>query len=563
VRGLTHRPWTSGGILVACAAVTAWLAASGCGDDPPATNVTPASGGGGATASSASGQGGQGGQGASLGCQPGTTVTCYEGPPATEGVGECAAGSGVCNVAGDGVVECQSQTAPRNELCTAAGDEDCDGTSNNHCPSLGINLATTAATLRGFAVAPDDGTLVVVGESRGVVDVAGTALDCSDSNYSQTFIAKLDASGMRQWATCNGGPVTHDRLNDVAVAAGGTTYVTGYYGGSADFGTGLVTTTGSYDALLLAMDASGGVTWMRTFGGTGNDYGTDVALAPDGDLALAAIVTGNAPITPFATTLNRVSGLDVVVAKLDNAGTEQWAQLFGSNGNEAAPRIATTPESDVVVAFQADFSIDLQGTTVEDPHGGRSVMVFRLAADTGQPLWWKVIGGNLEQNIGGVAADASGVYVAGTFDAVIDFGDGKIPATGARDLFLAKLDPATGDTLWARTFGAEGETQLVTRMALGPDGSPTLVGMVRGEIDFGDGPMAAGTEGAAWLGRFDPDGGHLWSRSFASAALSSFSALDHSSDGTRVIAGGNHDESLELGSGTLSQPGMMLVDFDL
>ncbi|MGB1699432.1 MAG: choice-of-anchor L domain-containing protein, partial [Nannocystaceae bacterium] len=59
-------------------------------------------------------------------CIPGTTVTCYGGPPGTLGVGQCEAGTKTCNANGIGYSACTGQILPSLEVCGDNIDNDCN-----------------------------------------------------------------------------------------------------------------------------------------------------------------------------------------------------------------------------------------------------------------------------------------------------------------------------------------------------------------------------------------------------------------------------------------------------
>lgn len=58
-------------------------------------------------------------------CEPGSTVSCYDGPPSTLGVGECRAGHALCTASGERG-RCEGEVTPSPELCDGR-DDDCDG----------------------------------------------------------------------------------------------------------------------------------------------------------------------------------------------------------------------------------------------------------------------------------------------------------------------------------------------------------------------------------------------------------------------------------------------------
>jgi hypothetical protein len=59
-------------------------------------------------------------------CEPPATEPCYDGDPATEGVGACRAGTRTCLEDGGAFGNCEDQVLPGREICGNAIDDDCD-----------------------------------------------------------------------------------------------------------------------------------------------------------------------------------------------------------------------------------------------------------------------------------------------------------------------------------------------------------------------------------------------------------------------------------------------------
>jgi putative metal-binding protein len=74
------------------------------------------------------GQTNEGGSGCA--CAPNTVTSCYSGPAGTQGVGLCAAGSKTCNAQGTAYGACVGEVLPQAETCNTAGDDDCNGQTN-------------------------------------------------------------------------------------------------------------------------------------------------------------------------------------------------------------------------------------------------------------------------------------------------------------------------------------------------------------------------------------------------------------------------------------------------
>ena len=105
--------------------------------------------------------------------------------------------------------------------------------------------------------------------------------------------------------------------------------------------------------------------------------------------------------------------------------------------------------------------------------------------------------------------------IAGSFDRTIDLGGGPLTATDntffGMDALLAKFD-ATGQHVWSMRFGDTG-VQHILGVAVDPGGNIAVytnnphAGNTGRTIDLGGGPLS---ERVA-IGKFDPDGVHLWS----------------------------------------------------
>lgn len=74
-----------------------------------------------------------------------------------------------------------------------------------------------------------------------------------------------------------------------------------------------------------------------------------------------------------------------------------------------------------------------------------------------------------------VAVDAAcNIYITGTFDGSIDFGQGPLPDKfGGDHVFLAKLD-AAGHTLWSHSMGGYGDS-FGPHLTVTPSGEVVLV----------------------------------------------------------------------------------------
>ena len=76
-----------------------------------------------------------------------------------------------------------------------------------------------------------------------------------------------------------------DRAFDIDIDSSSNVYITGYFQGTVNFGSGNITAAGGSDIFVLKLDSSGTFQWVYTAGGTGNDNGKGIAV----DLSLIHI----------------------------------------------------------------------------------------------------------------------------------------------------------------------------------------------------------------------------------------------------------------------------------
>ncbi|GAB2859239.1 hypothetical protein GCM10027044_19280 [Hymenobacter ruber] len=276
---------------------------------------------------------------------------------------------------------------------------------------------TGSERLAGMAL-DGSGNAYLSGQFTGTATFGATALP--SAGMEDLFVARLDANSTWRWAV-RGGSSTYDVATDVGLDAGGHAYVTGLLTADGQLG--------SYPlpkAMFVAqLDAGTGayqrVTPIAPSVATVFTSGLSITrLAVDAAGAcylagsyLGSLTFGGYTISSMGTT---VSLDDVFVAKLDAAGTWQWASTAGG------------------------------------PWGAYCTGI--------------------------VVDDRSGVYISGKFRGATQFGGTSLVSqnTGlnTHDIYVAKLN-TTGNWLWAVPAGGQ-QDDWSTSLALGPFATPYTVG---------------------------------------------------------------------------------------
>ena len=142
------------------------------------------------------------------------------------------------------------------------------------------------------------------------------------SKWICTYQSPTDPPNITALASAGG--TSYDEGNGIAVDASGNVYVTGSYNGTATFGTTTKTSAGGYDIFVAKYNSSGTLQWVQSAGGTSYDYGRGIAVDASGNVYVTGYYEGTA--TFGTTTKISAGGHNIFVAKYNSSGALQWVQ---------------------------------------------------------------------------------------------------------------------------------------------------------------------------------------------------------------------------------------------
>jgi len=158
-----------------------------------------------------------------------------------------------------------------------------------------------------------------------------------------SYIAKFNSSGVRQWGTYYGGP-GDDWFGHFCLDTAGDLYLPG----SSSSTTGTVIATpgthqpnyggGIHDAFLAKFSSAGNRLWCTYYGGSGDDIAYNLSLDANSNVYLSGH-TSTSSGTSIATecTYQYVYGggaSDAFLAKFTSSGTRLWGTYYGGTGRE-------------------------------------------------------------------------------------------------------------------------------------------------------------------------------------------------------------------------------------
>ncbi len=190
------------------------------------------------------------------------------------------------------IAVCAFAQAPEWQLATQAG-----GTGYDYGNGIALDYAENS---------------YVTGYFFGAAIFGSCSL--TSSGGSDIFVAKMDADGTWQWAAQAGGN-DYDHGEAITIDDAGNCYVTGYFEGTATFGSYSLTSSGSYDIFVAKMDASGNWLWVNQAGGVSKDEGYGITIDDAANTYVTGYFYGTATFGLYSLTSS--GSADIFVAKLN------------------------------------------------------------------------------------------------------------------------------------------------------------------------------------------------------------------------------------------------------
>ena len=278
-------------------------------------------------------------------------------------------------------------------------------------------------------VIDDMGNSYIVGSIEGDWD------DQINQGGSDVLITKLDARGEFLWTRLLGGS-GYDSARDVALNAAGQLFVVGRTSSDEFEGN---TRIGNFDGFVMQLDTDGNIGWVSLLGTTTTDYLTSVTVDNLGDV----IVTGTSQ-GDFAGASNNGSQ-DIVVAKYDTTGEQQWLTMVGGDRNEMIGGLTIDSENNIILGGSTRSDIFYGQARL----GGTDVIIVKLDSD-GDLLSSSRMGSVGIETIRDIIEDSEGNLV---FTGQSNNSDWSGPSLGSFDAYIMKLD--SSDTqLWVEKVGS-------------------------------------------------------------------------------------------------------------
>jgi hypothetical protein len=272
--------------------------------------------------------------------------------------------------------------------------------------------------------------------------------------------------------------------------------------------------------------------WLKCVGGTSQDWGYSVQQTLDGGYVIAGTT---ASANGDLAGAGYHGGSDAFVAKLNSAGTVQWARCVGGTNNDLGSWVRQTADGGYLLAGYATAG---DGDMTGIYHGGGDAFVAKLSPE-GSLVWIHCVGGTNEDHEGTVqfTSDNGCILTGYTLSS-----DGDMMNAGFHtgssayvyDAFAAKLT-SLGVVSWVRCVGGTG-SEYGKSIQQTADGGYILAGSTgssNGDMTY------AGNHGGgdAFLAKLNSGGTVTWVKCIGGTLSDGGKSIQQTSDGGYVLTG--------------------------
>lgn len=337
--------------------------------------------------------------------------------------------------------------------------------------------------------------VIVVGAFEGTANFGGA--DLTSAGGTDIFVVKYTSGGDHVFSWRFGGS-----LDDVALGISGVNpfYVTGYFGGTLNFGGNDLTSAGGRDIFVARWHGNGTHEWSYAYGGALDDVGAAISTTSS-----FAVVVGSFAGTANFGGSNQISagGSDIFYAQYNTlSGAHERSARFGGTADDFGTEVVATFGGSFYFTGSFRETANFGGGTLAS-YGGSDA--FLAAYNTaGVHLWSKRLGGPLDDHGNGIS-DFGILTLTGSFAGTANLGGGPRTSAGGTDAFLAKFEPGDGFHRSSQAFGGPlddaGTAVAIHRSWIPEDygSDPILVGSFNGTVDFGGGPLTSEGETDAFV----------------------------------------------------------------
>jgi hypothetical protein len=388
-----------------------------------------------------------------------------------------------------------------------------------------------------------NGGLAVAGSFSGTLELDNwTATSVGERD---AFLAVLDADRAFQWGI-SGGSSQNDQIDHLLLAPNGDIICAGSFWFEISLADTVLESGINPRALFIArFSADGTLLWANTMEGDGLKEIGEIALLPNGQIALAGFYERSLLFTDSLLASDTQDGTTYCfAAMLAPDGSLLWVQQGGGGGATRAHALTVLPDQSVVIGGFFDDTTTIAGQIFTANSHDRDAFIAAYGL-TGQPLWARKAGGVIDEEIYALDSDEEGnIYATGYLIGVMKLSESiSIQSqTGNPNFFLLKYT-ADGSPVFARSLGGtlsqSGEAISVN------NGVVSIGGFFIGEMSIDEFQFDAGSTPHGFIAGFNTSGALRWLAEVPSTQYANINALAFN-DQQRILVAGDFGNTAQF-----------------
>ena len=286
-----------------------------------------------------------------------------------------------------------------------------------------------------------DGGYILAGQSYSHISGEKTENSYGLQDY---WVVKTDSLGNIEWQNSIGG-FEEEYLN-VIQQTGDKGYIIAGHSASGISGDKTELSNGTYDYWVVKLDSTGTISWQNGIGGNGDDDLRTIDQTDDGGYILggssSSMISGD-------KTEGLIGGNDYWIVKLDPLGSVVWQNTIGGTLYEVCTSIQQTSDGGYICGGLS--SSDISGDKSENSRGQWDYWIVKLNS-IGQIEWDKTIGGTADDWLYSIRQTGNGGFICGGHSNSGISGEKSENCRGLWDYWIVQLD-STGNIVWQKTIG--------------------------------------------------------------------------------------------------------------
>ncbi len=236
-----------------------------------------------------------------------------------------------------------------------------------------------------------------------------------------------------------------------------------------------------------------------------------------------------------------------------------WVSTAGGTSSEYGYKSFTTPSGETYVTGKfKSSSVDFGNGVVLSPVSGNyDIYVAKYNTD-GVAQWAVAAGGSSADEGDAITVDENGnVYVTGAFFKTAYFGTDSLVSSYNWDVFVAKLDGATGNWVWVKAGHTPHSQAKGQGLTVLPNGNIVVAGYFgsSGKVDtltYEGNQIINGGSRNAFVMEITPDGDFVWGTTGGGPAYTYGNEVVNDGEGNIYLCGSYKDTTAEFGTTTLN-----------